>query len=168
MGRPALTLSTYQYVELRKWERHNDARHSHHHVPLCLLHSWKKRELVVGCHGVAAVLWVTAVIIMQLTEGTAAKTFRLLPKHHNTGGSSMPAVMCLAQDSRRGGRGEGWIYKAQYCDSRVQGLRPNSCWLGSGNKSALVKACDFGLMLIITYFKSLLTFSVLTHTTIFP
>lgn len=74
-------------------QRHDDARHSHHHVPPCLLYPWRKRESVVGCHGVTAVLWVTAVIIMQLTEGTAAKTLRLLPKHHNTGGS-MPAVMC--------------------------------------------------------------------------
>lgn len=56
--------------------------------------SMEEKITVVKSHGVTAVLLVTAVIIMQITEGKAAKTLRLLPKHRNTGRYSGPAEMC--------------------------------------------------------------------------
>ena len=69
----------------------------------------RSRESVVSCQAVTAVLLVTAVIIMQLTEGTEAKILRLLPKRHNIGGPSGLEVMCSVQDSHRGGHGGGWV-----------------------------------------------------------
>ncbi len=64
-------------------------------ITMCHM-SWNREA--VSCQGVTAVLSVTAVIIMQLSEGMAAKPLRLLPKHHNSGGSSRLVVMWLVQD----------------------------------------------------------------------